>query len=304
MFYIAAIVTGNMTILLLFICESRPSQLLAARLADLHKVTGTSHFLIQNPDHTPDLRAFARTALIRPLTLFFTEPIVFVVSTMSAVVWSLVYLFTEAIPIIYFSFGLSPAQSSLLFLAMALGLLLGIIPRLQDMNVLANRRRKKQAIQPEDKLTGFIFAAPALAFGLWWLVLTTPPASTLPWYATIPGLIPIGFAITEFACTLSGYLADTYTIYTSSALASLAFLRAVLAGLFPLAGESMYRKLGANWAGVVLAFVATAFCAAPVVFVKGGKELRARSKFAKWSLAVNGEMEEERIREQVEKSLG
>ena len=119
--------------------------------------------------------------------------------------------------------------------------------------------------------------------------MTVPPASTLPWYATIVGLVPLGFATNEFACTLSGYLADTYTIYASSAFAALAFLRAVLAGLFPLVGRPMYVVLGSNWASVVLASVATVFCATPVLFMKFGKGIRQRSKFAKYSLAVNNE---------------
>jgi hypothetical protein len=208
---------------------------------------------------------------------------------MSAVAWALIYLFTEAIPVIYHNFGLTRQQSSLLFLAIALGLAFGTLPRLHDKQVINKRHRKKKLLHPEDKLTGFAFAAPSLAFGLWWLVLTTPPASTLPWYATIVGLIPIGFAINEFACTLSGYLADTYTIYTSSALAALAFLRAVLAGLFPLIGEPMYAGLGVNWASVVLAGVATIFCFTPIWFIRYGREIRQRSEFAKYSFRMNSE---------------
>lgn len=284
-------------IALFFIKESRPSRLLSRQLELLQTSTSLFSFRIHNPDHTPDFRTFASTALTRPVKLFFTELVVFVVSVMSSVVWALIYLFTEAIPVIYQEFGLTREQSSLLFLAIACGMILGIIPRVHDMHILDNRRARKEPLHPEDKLTGFIFAAPSLAFGLWWLVLTTPPASTLPWYATIPGLIAIGFAINEFACTLSGYLADTYTIYTSSALAALAFLRAVLAGLFPLVGAPMYTALGINWASVVLAGVATIFCVTPVLFARFGRGIRQRSEFAKYSLRINGEtqIEEELV---------
>lgn len=293
MFYSAAIATSIFALILYFIRESRPSRLFARRLGTLQILTGISNFRIQNPDHTPNLRTFAKTALIRPITLFFTEPIVFVVSVMSAVAWALIYLFTESLPVIYTSFTsppLSRTQSSLIFLAIGLGMALGILPRVHDTHVLSKLQARKKPIQPEDKLIGFAFAAPSLAFGLWWLALTTPPASNLPWYATLPGMIPVGFAINEFACTLSGYLADTYTIYTSSALAALAFLRAVLAGLFPLAGEPMYRSLGANWASVVLAGVATVFCVSPVLFLRFGKGIRRRSAFARFSLKVNEEV--------------
>lgn len=288
-FHIAAITTACFTLLLCFIKESRQSQLLASRLATLQNETGLTHFKIKNPDHTPSFATFTKVALRRPIRLFFTEPIVFVVSIMSATGWALIYLFTEAIPVIYSGFGLSRPQSSLLFLAMAVGLLFGILCRFHDQQVLRQREKENKALHPEDKLTGFSFAAPALAAGLWWLVLSVPPASNLPWYGTIIGLIPIGFATNEFACTLSGYLADTYTIYASSAFAAMSFLRAVLGGLFPLIGEPMFAHLGANWALVVLASIATVFCASPVLFGRFGVRIRQRSEFAKYSMGVNKE---------------
>jgi len=165
---------------------------------------------------------------------------------MSAIVWSLTYLFTISLPQIYNHSSLTPQQTTLLFLIIALGLPLGILPRILDLRLISKHHRTSTPLTPEDKLTGFAFAAPSLAFGLWWLALTTPPASILPWYAAIPGLLAIGFAINEVAGTLAGYLADTYTIYTSSALAALAFLRAVLAGCFPLVGGRMFGELGNN----------------------------------------------------------
>jgi hypothetical protein len=288
-FHIAAIVMAIFTTLLLFIKESRASRLLARRLEILHKRTGLTHLRINNPDHTPSLRTFAKVALRRPVQLFFTDPIVFVVSIMSAVGWALIYLFTQALPVIYHGFGISRQQSSLLFLAILVGIFFGILPRIYDQGVLKKRFANDSPLHPEDKLIGFAFAAPSLAFGLWWLVLTVPPASNLPWYATIVGLIPIGFATNEFACTLSGYLADTYTIYASSAFAAMSFLRAVLGGLFPLIGEPMYTKVGSNWATVILACMATVFCATPVLFLKFGRRIRQRSKFAKYSLRANKE---------------
>jgi hypothetical protein len=72
-------------ILLVAINESRPSLLLARRVALLRNRTGLSYFRTNNPDHTPDLRIFTKVALSRPIWLFFTEPIVAVVSAMSAI---------------------------------------------------------------------------------------------------------------------------------------------------------------------------------------------------------------------------
>ena len=65
-----------------------------------------------NPDHTPDFKSFAQIAVSRPIKLFCTEPIVFMVSVMSAVAFGMIYLFTDALPPIYQSMGFSSTLST------------------------------------------------------------------------------------------------------------------------------------------------------------------------------------------------
>ncbi|RFU25011.1 hypothetical protein B7463_g11325, partial [Scytalidium lignicola] len=286
-FRIASAVTGLFSFLLIFIKESRPSRLLARRVALLKSRTGLAHLRMTNPDYTPNFQTFIKVALRRPVQLFFTDPIVTIVSVMSAIGWALIYLFTESLPQIYAEFGFSWSQSSLLFLLIGCGIIFGILPRIHDYRLLKRRSRLQLHLCPEDKLFGFSFAAPSLAFGLWWLTLTIPPASNLPWYASLVGLVAVGFATNEFVCTLSGYLADTYTVYACSAFAAMSFLRAVLGGIFPLIGTPIYTALGSNWATAVLACIATTFCFTVPLFQTYGKRIRQRSKFAKYSLAVN-----------------
>lgn len=227
-------------------------------------------------------------ALIRPLRLFFTEPIVFFVAIMSAVSWALIYLFAESLPSVYTSLGFSIPTNSLSFIPLLLGIPLSIIFRIIDQRILRRRKRANLPLNPEHKLTGFIVAAPALAIGLWIFAWTVPPAIThVHWAVPMVGLILVGFATNEFACTLSGYLADSYTIYASSAFAALAFLRAILAGVFPLFAPRMYAVMGQNMASSVLAAVATCFCGAALLFVKCGKRVRQKSRFASHSLMVS-----------------
>lgn len=213
----------------------------------------------------------------------------FVVISMSSVGWALIYFFTEALPVIYNKSGLSVQHASLLFLVMGFGIFFGFLPRTHDARKLKRSIANHKALHPEDKLIGFSFAAPSLAFGLWWLALTVPPQSNFPWYVTIVGLVPIGFATNEFACTLSAYVADKSTIYASSAFAAMSFLRAVLGGIFPLVGRPMYVSLGANTATMIIAAIATVFCATPILFAKYGKAIRKRKKFTMYSLEVNNE---------------
>lgn len=74
-----------MAILLLFTKESRPSRILSERLQQLKSQTGLDNLETSNVEYVPDFQTFIKTTVVRPIHLFFTEPIVFVVSVMSSV---------------------------------------------------------------------------------------------------------------------------------------------------------------------------------------------------------------------------
>ncbi|KAL8721857.1 MAG: hypothetical protein Q9225_001534 [Loekoesia sp. 1 TL-2023] len=288
-FYIAAIVMGCTFCLSLGMHESRPSRLLKFAVSRITKEKGYD-LRINNPDRMPSLRVYVETALVRPIKLFFTEPIVFCVAIMSSFVFALIYLFAEAFPIVYRSspFDFSFRQSSLVFVAIALGLLLGIPLRIHDRNISSIRQKNGRAVPPEAKLVGFYAAAPLLAIALWWFSWSIPPLVHTHWIASVLPLALIGFSTNEFDTILTGYLTDSYTIYAASANAPLAFLRALLSAIFPLFARQMFESLGANIAGSILATLATLFCVIPLIFARYGERLRSKSKFARYSLEVSG----------------
>jgi MFS family permease len=285
-YYSASAVTFILFVALLAIRESRPSLLLGRLVESLRR----DHASIDgqdwdNPDASPDAKAFVNIVVVRPSRILTTEPIVIMVAVISGVSWGIIYLFTEAMTKIYQSTGLTRTQASLPFLAIAVGVLFTFLPRIRDQKVVRRRRRMKQEVEPEDKITGFFFAAPALTIGLAWFAWTVPPfATNLHWLVPTLGLVPIGFAVNEIAYTLSGYLADTYLLYSASAFSGLAFIRAFISGLMPIISHAMYGRLGANIVGSILVGVSAVFCVAPWVFLRYSRRLRARSPFAKHSL--------------------
>ncbi|KAL8836741.1 MAG: hypothetical protein Q9170_002805 [Blastenia crenularia] len=290
-FYIAAMVMGCAFSLSLGMRESRPSRLLKVVVSRITKEKGYE-LSINDPDRIPSVRAYVETALIRPIRLFFTEPIVFCASIMSAFVFALIFLFAEAFPIVYRSspFNFTFRQSSLVFIAIGLGVLLGIPLRMRDRKMLATRQKNGRDIPPEAKLVGFYIAAPTLAIALWWTSWSVPPYVHVHWIVSVLPLALIGFSANEFDSALAGYLTDSYTIYAGSANAPLACLRALLSGVFPLFAKQMFDRLGANVAGSVLGVLATLFCVTPFVFARYGKWLRLKSKFARYSLEAAGEV--------------
>lgn len=97
-------------------------------------------------------------------------------------------------------------------------------------------------------------------------------------------LIPIGYALNENDYVLTGYLADSYTIYAASGFAGLILARCVTCAVIVPFTRPMFEGLGYNMAMTVFAGVATIFCVAPVVFWRWGRGIRERSRFARVSL--------------------
>ncbi|EAW09097.1 putative MFS multidrug transporter [Aspergillus clavatus NRRL 1] len=288
-FYVAAIVTGLIACLLLGIRESRPPLLLDQEVRHLCHALGDKQMVLQslNPDRMPDLHTFVTVALFRPIYLFFTEPIIFLVSVISAIPFTLIYMFTEALPPIYRSFGFSPTHACLPFLALGLGCMLGMLTRIYDYHLIMTHHAQRRPLRPEDKLIGFAIGAPVFAAGLWLFAWTIPPAvTTVHWMGSAVALVMVGYAANEFGSVLTGYLADSYLSYAASGFAAQTILRTCLSAGFPLFAPAMFGSLGANVAGSVLAGVATAFCLVPPLFWRYGERIRAQSRFARYSLDV------------------
>ncbi|KAL2819406.1 subtilisin-like protein [Aspergillus granulosus] len=219
--------------------------------------------------------------------LFYIAAIVTGVLTLLlfAVATALVYLFTQALPPIYESLGFTPRQACLPFIAIGVGLSLGLLTRYLDLHLIERRRKRGHILLPEHKLAGFWIGSGVLAGSLWVFAWTIPPAvQNLHWVVSVLALILIGYALNEIDYVLGGYLADSYLSYAASGLAALSLIRALLSGMLPLVSSPMFSQLGANVAVSLLAAVATAFCLVPPLFSRFGETIRARSKFAKYSL--------------------
>lgn len=233
-------------------------------------------------ENPPSLKNFVSESLTRPARLFFTEPIVTSVSLVCSIVYAKIYLFTEAIHVVYTDgFGYAPRQSSLINLTFTIGSFLSLLPRFYDISISNRQRNRNAPVAPEDKLFGFYLAAPLLAVASWYFAWTIPSAvTTVSPFVSMSALVIVGFAASEFDYVLSGYLTDSYGSWAASANAPLAIMRAVLSGVMPLFGTAMFKNVGNNGAASILAGIATAYCFVAFGFWKFGRRIRERSKFA------------------------
>jgi hypothetical protein len=75
------------------------------------------------------------------------------------------------------------------------------------------------------------------------------------------------------------YVVDAFTMYAASVTASNAIFRCLFAALIPLAGPSMYAKLGYGWGNSLLGFLGVAFIPVPVIFYRYGERIRKSKMF-------------------------
>lgn len=99
------------------------------------------------------------------------------------------------------------------------------------------------------------------------------------WIAPIIGTGCVGLGLLATFMPVSTYLIDAFTLHAASALAANTILRSLLGALLPLAGRSMYDKLGLGWGNSLLAFIAVALCPIPIVFFKYGERIRKSPRF-------------------------
>jgi hypothetical protein len=77
------------------------------------------------------------------------------------------------------------------------------------------------------------------------------------------------------------YLADTYHIYASSALAAQSFCRNLLDRIFPLVSQQMFNNLKFGPAASLLGAIRAALTLVPWVLVWHGPLIRRQSKLAR-----------------------
>jgi len=79
--------------------------------------------------------------------------------------------------------------------------------------------------------------------------------------------------------TIQTYLVDAFTLHAASAMAANTVLRSVFGGILPLAGLSMYDKLGLGWGNSLLGFIGIAVIPVPIIFKFYGERIRTNPRF-------------------------
>lgn len=138
----------------------------------------------------------------------------------------------------------------------------------------AKKKGKTWAHKDEfQRLPLALVGGPLLTAGMFWIGWGT---KSNYWVAMFGGL-PFGIGFVLIFVALFNYLVDSYQVYSASALGATSISRSTFGVALPFAAKPMFEQLGVPWACSLLGFVSAAMCLIPIVFIRYGERLKARS---------------------------
>ncbi|KAI0912399.1 major facilitator superfamily domain-containing protein [Ustulina deusta] len=255
-FWLLAIVSGVAVILVFLVLSESYEPVLLRQKANRIKRENRSADVNAGQALNQDSRKVFIQSITRPTKLLFLTPNVALFSLYTGVVFGYLYLLFTTITEVYeTTYHFSQGATGLVYIGIGVGALIGIsgFGALSDkIQNLLIARNNGQA-EPEFRL---------------------PPL--------IPGsvLIPIvGCGMIATLLPIQAYLVDAFGEYAASAMAANTVVRSIVGAFLPLAGPSMYAKLGLGWGNSLLGFVALGLLPVPVVFYFYGKRVRINSRY-------------------------
>ncbi|KAI4245433.1 MAG: hypothetical protein L6R40_002493 [Gallowayella cf. fulva] len=272
-----------LVVLFFFLPETSSANILYRRSRRLRKLTGIENLKSEAEIQGEQMTAkdVALIAIVRPITLNFQEPMVFLLNLYIALVYGLLYIWFESFPIVFtgvYKFNLG--QEGLAFVGILVGAILVIPPFFYYLyRWVEPQFNERGELTPEKRLPPAMVGAFFIPICLFWFGWSARPS--IHWIMPIIG--SSYFAIGTFLLfnSVLNYLGDAYPDYAASVLAGNDFMRSSFGAGFPLFATAMYKNEGIGWASSILGFLAIVFIPIPFVLYKYGERLRKVSKHAR-----------------------
>ncbi|GFF98291.1 uncharacterized transporter C36.01c [Aspergillus udagawae] len=267
-------------IIALCLRETRGSVTLAKRAKILRQQTGDDRYVTQKDLEAPGLKQMLHNSSVKAIHMLVTEPVVLAFGLWISFAWFLTFLFLSVIPITFeekkgWSEGLAGLPYIALCIGTTLGFALNFLQIRKYRSIVADPAREAT---PEARLYGAMLGSMWLPIGLF--IYSFTQYKELHWIAPVIALVLITVGIFFIFESCYSFTSDCYGENSSSAIAGQGFMRNTLGAVSPLFASQFFHNVGSQYAGLLLAVVATLLTLIPFVFYWYGPRLRARSKLA------------------------
>jgi MFS family permease len=284
-FWIQLILYGALFPLFAYFIEETRHHIILRRLAKKARKETGRNLKTQAEIDDVKLHSFMYESVTRPGKLLFTEPVLMCCTLWSAFAFGTVFFFTQSVEQVFEElYGWSEYQCGYVQGAVVIGEILGWVASLYGSRLFLKSAKRNTEFPgrpiPEARLYVSVFGSfVGISGGMFVYAWTSYPY--IHWSAPAVGLGMVGFGIQIVVSAVADYVTDAYADSgkNGSAISAVAAGEDVVAGLLPLATQSMYNTLGFNWASTLLALIALVISFAPVVFILKGRQLREKSPF-------------------------
>ncbi|KAH6981671.1 polyamine transporter 3 [Ilyonectria sp. MPI-CAGE-AT-0026] len=261
----------------LFIKETYAPVLLERKADRLRRETGNLSLRSKEDKGEPIGTKF-KLAIMRPLKLLFTTPLVGLMALYMAVAYGILYLLIATFSFVYKDhYGFDEGELGLTFLPGGIGMMIGVVTfgALSDVFV---KNRQKQGLEhkPEVRLSPTLAMPCGIVLPIGLFIYGWTVQYGVHFIVPMLGVAIFSGGLMGVMMCVQNYLLDTYPRYAASVTAALAVLRSFAAAFLPLAGLDMYDALGLGWGNSLLAFVCVAMIPIPICFYTFGERLRKR----------------------------
>ncbi|KAF2091001.1 MFS general substrate transporter [Saccharata proteae CBS 121410] len=267
-------------IILFFFRETRGGVVLKKRAKALRAATGDQRYKSRMDLEARNVKEMLHASSVKAVKMLATEPVVLAFGLWIAFAWFLTFLFLSAIPITFQEHhGWNEGVAGLPYISLCVGVTIGWLANFLQIRKYESLMKEKNGhVLPEARLYGAMFGAIWLPIGLF--IYSFTQYAFVSWVGPLIALAPIAIGIFfVFEATYS-FTADCYGENSSSAIAGQGLMRNTLGAVSPLFATQFFHNVGSQYAGLILALIATVLTFIPFVMFKWGHILRARSKLA------------------------
>lgn len=221
-----------------------------------------------------------RRAIVRPTKMLLFSPIVLLLSIYMAVVYGYLYLLFTTLTSVYEEvYHWNSGVAGLSYLGIGIGMFIGLFSfaATSDRTVTALMKKKNTDRKPEYRLPVMMIGALLVPIGLFWYGWSAD--KQIHYIMPIIGTGFVGAGLILTFMPISTYLVDAFTVYAASAMAANTVARSLVGAFLPLAGPSLYGRLGLGWGNSVLGFIALALWPVSAIFYLYGERIRTSKRF-------------------------
>ncbi|KAF9695857.1 hypothetical protein EKO04_006252 [Ascochyta lentis] len=269
--------------LFFFLPETSSPNILHRRTKRLRKLTGNDKLTCEPDMMSAEMKPkdVVQMSLLKPITLNFQEPIVFLLNLYIALIYGLLYIWFESFPLVFTElYGFNLGLEGLAFLGILVGTLIAAGILFTWLYVYQEKQFDENGnIAPEKRLIPAMVGCWGVPICLFWFGWSS--RADIHWIVPIIGTSFFGMAAFTLFNAVLPYLSDAYPDNVASVLAGNDLMRSAFGAGFPLFANAMYMRLGINWASSLLGFLGIAFIPIPFLLYKFGKQIRQKSKNAR-----------------------